>query len=100
MQLSAMPSSPMVRRLAGGKQVHFDNLDCKARDDSAAAGHRNAPLFAREIYEAALAHIDKDRTVAASRRGDLFEKRRELVAARAGFVEDDPGGMVVAMRRS
>lgn len=35
--------------------------------------------FAREICEAALAHIVKDKTEAAYRRGDLFEKRRELM---------------------
>jgi integrase len=33
--------------------------------------------FAREICEAALAHVVKDKTEAAYRRGDLFEKRRE-----------------------
>jgi integrase len=43
--------------------------------------------FAREICEAALAHIVKDKTEAAYRRGDLFEKRRELMAAWARFVE-------------
>jgi integrase len=42
--------------------------------------------FAREICEAALAHIVKDKTEAAYRRGDLFEKRRELMAAWAAFV--------------
>jgi hypothetical protein len=39
--------------------------------------------FAREIC--ALAHIVKDKTEAAYRRGDLFEKRRELMAAWAAF---------------
>jgi integrase len=43
--------------------------------------------FAREICEAALAHIVKDKTEAAYRRGDLFEKRRELMATWATFVE-------------
>jgi integrase len=43
--------------------------------------------FAREICEAALAHIVKDKTEAAYRRGDLFEKRRELMATWARFVE-------------
>jgi integrase len=42
--------------------------------------------FAREICEAALAHIVKDKTEAAYRRGDLFEKRRELMATWASFV--------------
>jgi integrase len=42
--------------------------------------------FAREICEAALAHIVKDKTEAAYRRGDLFEKRRDLMATWATFV--------------
>lgn len=42
--------------------------------------------FAREICEAALAHIVKDKTEAAYRRGDLFEKRRGLMETWAAFV--------------
>jgi integrase len=42
--------------------------------------------FAREICEAALAHIVKDKTEAAYRRGDLFEKRRELMATWAAYL--------------
>jgi integrase len=42
--------------------------------------------FAREICEAALAHIVKDKTEAAYRRGDLFDKRRELMTTWAAFV--------------
>jgi integrase len=53
--------------------------------------------FAREICEAALAHIVKDKTEAAYRRGDLFEKRRELMATWAAFVEGN-NASVVALR--
>jgi integrase len=42
--------------------------------------------FAREICETALAHIVKDKTEAAYRRGDLFEKMRELMATWAAFI--------------
>ncbi len=42
--------------------------------------------FSREICEAALAHMVKDRTEAAYRRGDLFEKRRELMTGWAAYV--------------
>ena len=35
--------------------------------------------FPREVAEAALAHCVKDKTEAAYQRGDLFEKRRELM---------------------
>jgi integrase len=40
--------------------------------------------FPREVAEAALAHVVTDKVEAAYRRGDLFEKRRELMEAWAG----------------
>jgi integrase len=42
--------------------------------------------FPREVCELALAHAIDDKTEAAYRRGDLLEKRRELMAAWALFV--------------
>jgi integrase len=41
--------------------------------------------FAREVAEAALAHIDGDETERAYQRGDLFEKRRRLMTAWAEY---------------
>jgi integrase len=41
--------------------------------------------FSRETCEMALAHTIKDKAEAAYRRGDLFEKRRALMQAWAGF---------------
>ena len=41
--------------------------------------------FPGDLAEAALAHIVKDKTEAAYRRGDLFEKRRALMEAWAKF---------------
>jgi integrase len=41
--------------------------------------------FAREVAEAALAHIDGDETERAYQRGDLFEKRRRLMTAWADY---------------
>jgi integrase len=41
--------------------------------------------FQREIIEAALAHINGDKTEQAYMRGDLFEKRRRLMAQWATF---------------
>jgi integrase len=41
--------------------------------------------FPREVAEAALAHIDGDETERAYQRGDLFEKRRRLMAAWAEY---------------
>lgn len=54
--------------------------------------------FAREICEAALAHIVKDKTEAAYRRGDLFERRRELMATWVAFVAAR-GAEVITLRR-
>jgi integrase len=50
--------------------------------------------FPREICEAALAHVVKDKTEAAYRRGDLFEKRRELMLAWARQCETKRGDVV------
>jgi integrase len=55
--------------------------------------------FAREICEAALAHIVKDKTEAAYRRGDLFEKRRELMSTWTAFVTANEA-TVIPLRRS
>ncbi|MBI2240943.1 MAG: integrase arm-type DNA-binding domain-containing protein [Magnetospirillum gryphiswaldense] len=41
--------------------------------------------FSREVAEMALAHTIGDKVEAAYRRGDLFEKRRELMASWADF---------------
>ena len=41
--------------------------------------------FPREVCEQALAHTIKDKTEAAYRRGDLLDKRRQLMAAWAEF---------------
>lgn len=43
--------------------------------------------FPRDVCEMALAHSIKDKVEAAYRRGDLFDKRRELMAAWAGFAK-------------
>jgi integrase len=41
--------------------------------------------FPNEVAEAALAHMVGDRVEAAYRRGDLFDKRRDLMVAWAGY---------------
>ncbi|WP_343618685.1 integrase arm-type DNA-binding domain-containing protein [Ralstonia sp.] len=46
--------------------------------------------FAREVAEAALAHIVGDKVEAAYRRGDLFEKRRQLMAHWGKFGTSPP----------
>lgn len=55
--------------------------------------------FSREVAEMALAHAIGDKVEAAYRRGDLFEKRRKLMEAWAGFCArpSHAGGEVVLM---
>ena len=42
--------------------------------------------FPHEVKEAALAHVVKNKTEAAYRRTDLFDRRREMMDAWARFV--------------
>ena len=56
--------------------------------------------FAREVAEAALAHTIGDKVEAAYRRGDLFDKRRKLMDAWAGYLETPPAsGAVVSLQK-
>jgi integrase len=65
------------------------------RDDITAHGFRSTfrdwaaerTNFPREVVEMALAHTIENKVEAAYRRGDLFEKRRQLMEAWARFVK-------------
>lgn len=48
----------------------------------------------REVAEAALAHVLKDKTEAAYNRTDLFDKRRDLMALWAQFANSTPAVVV------
>jgi integrase len=56
--------------------------------------------FPHELSEAALAHVIKDKTVAAYARSDLFDRRRKLMDAWANFLAPSPvaGERVVPLR--
>lgn len=55
--------------------------------------------YPHEVAEAALAHTQGDKVVAAYQRGDLFEKRRRLMEEWASFVTTpDARGDVIALR--
>ncbi|SED77247.1 Integrase [Rhizobiales bacterium GAS188] len=61
----------------------------------------NETATPREIAEAALAHATGDQTERAYRRGDALEKRRELMAAWATYVDSDAtDSNVVPMARA
>jgi integrase len=63
------------------------------RHDATVHGFRSAfsdwaaerTSYPREVVEMALAHAIENRVEAAYRRGDLFEKRRQLMDAWAAF---------------
>jgi hypothetical protein len=60
----------------------------------------NETDFAREIAEAALAHIIGDKAEQAYRRGDALEKRRKLMDAWARFCDGpQQTGKVVPIHR-
>jgi integrase len=57
--------------------------------------------FQNEVIEMALAHAVGDKVEAAYRRGDLFDKRRRLMDAWAGYCTSAPAiGGVVPLRRA
>lgn len=58
--------------------------------------------FPGSVAEAALGHVVGDKVEAAYRRGDLFEKRRKLMAAWGGFCTAPAavGGKVVPIRKA
>jgi integrase len=50
--------------------------------------------FPRDVCELALAHVVKDKTEAAYRRGDLLDKRRDLMAKWAAFATSAQADLV------
>jgi integrase len=79
------------------------------RDDLTAHGFRSSfrdwaaerTTFPAEVAEMALAHTVSDKVEAAYRRGDLFQKRRQLAEAWAKFCNTAPAaGQVVPIRQT
>ena len=56
--------------------------------------------FPHEVCEQALAHAIGNKTEAAYRRGDLFEKRRKLMETWAGYCEAKPSNVLPMVNRS
>jgi integrase len=74
-------------------------LERMGRDDLTAHGFRSSfrdwaaecTGFSGEVVEMALAHIVSDKVEAAYRRGDMVQKRRELMEAWARYCETRSG---------
>ena len=78
--LSDVSLSKALHLAAGTKGVTVHGLRSTFRDWAA-----EATDYPREVAEMALAHAIANKVEAAYRRGDLFEKRRAMMEAWAGF---------------
>jgi integrase len=85
------PGAKAGRPLSHGAMLRV--LDSMGRGNLTVHGFRSTfrdwaaerTNFPREVCEAALAHAVENKAEAAYRRGDLFEKRRQLMAAWARY---------------
>ena len=77
--LSNISLAAVLKRM-GRSDLTVHGFRSTFRDWAAEATH-----YPREVAEAALAHVLKDKTEAAYRRGDLFDKRRRLMQEWASY---------------
>ncbi len=105
----AAPVFPGPRRaLPLSNMVLLMLLRRMGRADLTAHGFRSSfsdwaaerTAYPREVVEMALAHAVENKVERAYRRGDLFDKRRQLMDAWARFCEAPASGMVVALHRA
>jgi len=83
--LSDMSLSAVLKRM-GYQDVTVHGFRSSFRDWAA-----ESTSFSREVCEQALAHTLTNKVEAAYRRGDLFEKRRQLMTAWSAFCAQAPG---------
>jgi len=91
--LSQMALEMVLRRMQRDK-VTVHGFRSAFRDWAA-----ECTSFPNEVCEAALAHTVADKTEAAYRRGDLFDKRRKLMDAWAAHCTAPKGATVVPFQR-
>ena len=92
--LSDMSLSAVLRRMGHG-DVTVHGFRSSFRDWAG-----EATAYPREVCEYALAHRLKDKAEAAYQRGTMFEKRRKLMDAWAGYCQRPPAGKVVPIRQA
>jgi integrase len=93
--LSNMTMTAVLRRMKRGDLTVHGFRSC-FRDWAA-----ELTSYPGELSEAALAHVVGDKVEAAYRRGDLFDKRRDMMAAWAAFCARPyarPMGNLVTLR--
>lgn len=91
--LSTMVFLMMIRRM--GKDITAHGFRSTFRDWAAERTN-----FSREVCEMALAHSVSDKTEAAYLRGDLFDKRCDLMDTWASYACASKGGKVVTLRQT
>ena len=105
---SSAPVFPGLRRaLPLSNMVFLMLLLRMSRSDVTAHGFRSTfsdwaaerTAYPREVVEMALAHRIGDQTEAAYWRGDLFDKRRRLMAMWADYCATIAAGVVIPLRR-
>ncbi len=83
----------MIRRM--GQDITAHGFRSSFRDWAAERTN-----FSRQVCEMALAHSVSDKTEAAYLRGDLFDKRRDLMDTWAIYACADKGDKVVTLRQT
>lgn len=91
--LSTMAMAMLLRRMKADITVH--GFRSTFRDWAS-----ETTGFPHEVCEMALAHTIANKAEAAYRRGDLFDKRRKLMEAWAGYCASPKEGKVVPLRSS
>ena len=90
--LSSMAMTMLLRRMKAEITVH--GFRSTFRDWAS-----EETGFPHEVCEMALAHTIGNKAEAAYRRGDLFDKRRKLMEAWAGYCATPAVGKVIPLRR-
>jgi integrase len=91
--LSNMAMEMVLRRM-GADDITVHGFRSAFRDWAGNETH-----FAREVAEAALAHVVGDKAEQAYRRGDALEKRRELMEAWGRFCEPTSADNVLTFKK-
>lgn len=90
--LSSMAMAMLLRRMKSDVTVH--GFRSTFRDWAS-----ETTTFSHEVCEMALAHTIANKAEAAYRRGDLFDKRRKLMEAWAGYCSIAKSGKVLTFRQ-
>ena len=81
-------------------RMDWDNLTVHGFRSSFRDWTAECTNFPREAAEMALAHAVGDAVERAYQRGDLFQKRRQLMNAWARYCSEPQSGKVVPLRRA